>query len=325
MLPVDMGMRIAKAVLWALDAVLVVTAVVLVFKVETVSAGPDLSAEPAGSTSSFSSAAWDPLTDDQIEEMLASGAIVPLPKVEPTPSAPTPAPTPVAPQSVDVTRAFQSKLIGTIVEPDAAYAFLEETTGRQLVAKQGQTIGNAKIIGIWTDRILVEIGGQRGYIQVPEREGSQAVASSAPPRDYTPPSTVASLPVPADAGQEEEEYEEEFDEEELDWNVISEAQYLDYIQNIGKYVSQVVVLTHYNEEKQPDGLILTSVPPESEAYKRGLRAGDIVKSVQDQPVTDLQAAIKVAYQVLRDDEYFVEVLIVRDGAEELLSYEVWPE
>ncbi|MHC4714533.1 MAG: hypothetical protein ACYTAN_14905 [Planctomycetota bacterium] len=47
--------------------------------------------------------------------------------------------------------------------------------------------------------------------------------------------------------------------------------------------------------------------------------------MQGQSVVDLQAAIKVAYQVLRDNEYLVDVIIERNGVEEVFSYEVWPE
>ena len=131
-------------------------------------------------------------------------------------------------------------------------------------------------------------------------------------------------PTPEDQEPSEDD-EDTSDDEELDWNVIPEAQYAEYIQNFGKYASQVVLLSHHDKDKKPDGLILTKVPKTSEAYKRGLRKGDIVKSVQGQAVTDMEAAMRMAYKVLRDNEYLVDVVIMRNGVEETLSYEVWPE
>ncbi len=326
-----MAIRLTRTVLWLVNAALAVTLVFLAIKANSAAAGPAVVTEPVGDAAAFASRAREPLSDGQVNEMLSSGRIVPLPKAPPPPPPPRPADEPPPVQPVDVAREFNCKLIGTIVETDAAYAFLEEAAGRQRVARQGETVGNARIIGIWEDRILIEIRGERGYVAVPGRDDGPAMApppvvSLASERRLPPEPVVASVtPRYEEDAEDEEPTGEEFDDEELDWNVISEAQYLDYIQNLGKYVSQVVVLTHFDEEKKPDGLILTKVPRDSEAFKRGLREGDIVKSIQDQSVVDLQAAIKVAYQVLRDNEYLVDVVVERDGVEEVFSYEVWPE
>jgi type II secretory pathway component PulC len=325
-----MAIKVTRAVLWIINAALAVTLVLLAIKANSATAGPAVVAEPVRDAAAFSSAAREPLSDEQVREMLSSGRIVPLPKVVTPDPTPAPVEEPTAPEPIDVAREFKCTLIGTIVETEAAYAFLEEAGGRQRVAKQGDTVGNAKIIGIWEDRILIEISGERGYIEVPERDGGlvtarSAVVSSARERYLPPEPVITSVTSPYEEGGDDEEGTDEFDEEELDWDVVSEAQYLDYIQNLGKYVSQVVILTHFDEEKKPDGLILTKVPRDSEAFKRGLREGDIVRSVQGQSVVDLQAAIKVAYQVLRDNEYLVDVIIERNGVEEVFSYEVWPE
>ena len=323
-----MRTKIASVALWVVNGLLAVVVVFFAFEVFTageggagISPADNVSAQPA------SNGAAEEVSAQQIEEIISSGAIVPLPP-------PPPPPAPEAPaeelREVDVLANFQYDLIGTIVEPEAAYAFFQDRTGKQSVHAIGEKVGNATLVEVSDGTATLEIGGRRGEIKTIEasdRASTVPVATIASARE----SGARELPVPTweepavetEAGQEDYAYDEEL--EDLDWNIISEKQYTEYVQNIGKYVSQVVVLSHYNEDKEADGLILAKVPTESEAYKRGLREGDIVKAVQGQPVTDLQAAIRAAFQVLRDNEYLVDVVIERDGVEEVLSYEVWPE
>ena len=107
--------------------------------------------------------------------------------------------------------------------------------------------------------------------------------------------------------------------------IIPLATFKEYLQNMGKYINELVVLSHYDDNKQLDGLLLAKVPETSEAYKRGLREGDIVTSIQDVPITDTSVVGKVGWQLLDNEDYIVNVVITRNGEEEVLTYEIWPE
>lgn len=316
-----MKMKIIKKSVWAANALLLGVLLWLAVQVfggsgeaglSTTAADPAARAHPSGPSR--------PLEAGEYENLLSSDSIVPRP----------PAPTPARrqtppPATVDISQLFGRKLIGTIVAQDSAYAVFEEPSGRQTGAFKGETVGKAKLLGIWKDQVLVEIDGRRGYVPL------QTATSKPPPpprevasaRDDAEAAVEAAIAEAADAEAEDEEPGD--DETELDWDVITEPQYLEYLQNVGKYTSQVTIHSHFDSNKNPDGLVLAKVPRSSEAYKRGLRERDVIKSIQDVPVTDLQAALKVAYQVLRDEDYLVDVVIVRNGAEETLSYEIWPE
>ena len=319
-----MDTKTVRYILWVVDALLV--AVVLWVVVQTlaspVGAGPEAKTPPPP-PAGLVNIASQPLGDGELREMMTSGAIIPKPTVA------TPRPRPSAkpaPQDEDIAKAFKYKLIGTVLEKDASFAFFEDSSGRQSVVAQGQAIGDARVIGVWGNRVLIEIRGKRGYIEQTKPEARvmpKALASNI----FRPMPGI--IPVPPSGGETEEAEEpaeeDEEDFEDIDWDVLSEAQFQDYLQNLGKYVSEVSTISHFDENKKPDGLLLSKVPKTSEAYKRGLRRGDIVKSVQDVPVTDLQTVMKTAYGILKDNDYLVDVLIIRDGREEVLSYEIWPE
>ena len=323
-----MNIRIARSALWIVNALLAVAVVFFAFRAFASgqpdgqpAPGADLTMQPADP------AAAEPVSDQQVDEIISSGTIVPLP---PPPVQPPPKP-PEVPREVDVLAGFAYDLIGTIVEPERAYAFFQDrSSGKQSVHAVGEKIDAATLVEVSDSRAVIEINGRRGEItsvSAEERTPRLPVAAITTPWDRPPAREVAGTApdISADPDFEEEDYPYDDEFGELDWNIISEEQYTDYVQNIGKYASQVVVLSHFDEEKKADGLILTKVPRESEAYKRGLREGDIVKAVQGESVTDLQAAIRAAFQVLRDNEYLVDVVIERKGVEEVLSYEVWPE
>ena len=127
-------------------------------------------------------------------------------------------------------------------------------------------------------------------------------------------------------GNEEKEGEEGEEElEDPDAMTMSDKQYKGYLDNIGKYLAEIVVLSHYGPDNTLDGLLLAKVPKESEAYKRGLREGDIVKTVQGVPITDTSTASKEAWNVQKNADYYLEIGIIRNGEEEILSYEIWPD
>lgn len=329
-----MKMKIARKALWLVD--LALAALVVMTTVEV------LAERGAAGTVGNTGTPWvekapdplsQPLSEAEAQQMLTSGKIVPLP---PKPKAPPERPpTDRTPDAINVADRFGYTLVGTAVKDDFAYAFFADKRGAQIGAGQGDKVGPATIVGIWEGRVLIEIGGQKAYLNV--KKGGKGTSAS-PVHVASVRRTPRQIPTRRspgvkagdegevkDEGDGEEDEEDEEDFDELDWNVIPEDQYEDYCNNIGKYISEIVILAHYDKDKKRDGLLLSKVPKTSEAYKRGLRQGDIVKSIQGTSVTTPETAVKAAFQVLKDEEYLVDITVVRNGKQEVLSYEIWPE
>jgi len=151
------------------------------------------------------------------------------------------------------------------------------------------------------------------------RKGSTGLASSAWNSEASSAMPITQLRKHQPSEMPEEEWED------IDWNIVSEERYAEYLLNADKYVSQVTVLSHSTENGEPDGLLLAKVSKDSEAYRRGFRQGDVVKRINGTRVTSIQAALRAAKRIQREEEYLVDVVIVRDGVEKTFSYEIWPE
>jgi len=325
-------------------AALVVWAAVGVLRAPASTTGD---ADAPGGAPSASPPSAEPLEEEQVRAIVERGTIVQPPEPEPEPE-PQPGPEP-EPEPIDVTKNFRYRLIGTAVEESSSFAFFEDDGGRQTVKSEGEELANARIVEIEPGRVLIEINGRRGHLEMARRESSSAYPGPAQPpssgrrsppapartgRAGPEPPEAAAAPERAGgaegedvaaAGELEAEVADDAFEDEIEAMIMTDDEFRSYLQNVGKYVGELVILSHYDDEGNQNGLLLSKVPKSSEAYRRGFRQGDIVKSLQGAPVTDLQTALRTAYRILEEEDYLVDVTIVRDGGEETLSYEIWPE
>ena len=351
------GMKIdtVRRAMWAADAVLVAALAFTAVKVFSPGASgrqTDGSGETAVSTIERPEA----LGDAQVSSIAASGVIVPV-RSQPGPIAST------QPSAFNVEANFEYKLFGTIVGPTTAVAFFQGPTGAQTANMAGDKVGDATLVTIEDGQAVLERGGERFIVKRVEKLESglstQVAAGGKPGRPgagagaaswtATGPIQVASAGDPGDpaagdgddgtatvtnegtaeSGEASTEGtgDEEGDEtaEDADMMVISEKTYKEYLQNIGKYTGEITILSHYDEKQKLDGLVLAKVPNTSEAYKRGLREGDVVMVIQGIPITDTSVAYKVAWDILKNQDYLVDITLMRNGEEEVFTYEIWPE
>ncbi len=265
----------------------------------------------------------DAITDAEAVAISTSGVIVPKPSSG-APSSPQPA----AQTVKDASASFEYILVGTAIVssgPAGPYAFFEGPGGVQSVKGTNDIIGGATIVMILDDSVLLEQSGQRFRITLQKPRGSVA---SAAVFGSKPPSRPSASPQPEepaaeDASDEEAAVDDEW--EDPDQMVVSEDDYREYLQNFGRYANEITTQTHYDEDGNVAGILLARVPTSSLAYQRGLREGDIVMSVQDTDITDVGVALRAAWKVLEDEDYLVDVIIMRNGEEEVLTYEIWPE
>jgi len=283
------------------------------------------------------------LSNTDFDLITKSGAIVPPPVSPVNPKANQPQ----QPKISEVSQGFNFELIGTAIENKRGFAFFKDNaTGVQVCKAVGASVGDGKVLEILGDKVLIERGGQQGYIwrQKPQNDLPALGAPGQPPRAAAPqpaagPAAQQAQATPAETrptannkpdGESEEAAENEAVEgdsgdADSDAMVMSEKVYKNYLDNIGTYLNQISTRTHLGPDNAVDGIQLVTVPKDSEAYKRGLREGDVVKSIQGQPVQDVTAAIKMANDIIKNEDYVVDVVVERNGQEEILTYEIWPE
>lgn len=292
-------------------------------------------ADSAVSAPAANPAAPGALSDQEFSFIIDSGAIVPK-------SVPVEIPAEVPPSfsSAD----FGYTLIGTAVHETVGFAFLEGPNRVQKVGAIGELIGDARLVRVTDDEAFFERAGQTfslkrevrvlkgSDVATPLSPGSASAGSRFAQTSPAAPQAVAQV-ASAQAGApgvqqptgDAAESSGEEEEEDPDQLVMTRDQYKTYLENVGKYMNEIIVLSHYGPDGQLDGLLLAKVPKESEASKRGLKEGDIIKSVQGIPVTDTGTASKAAWDAYKNEDYTLELEIIRNGEEETLMYEIWPE
>jgi hypothetical protein len=338
-----------RRAIWAADAVLVAALAFAAVKVFSPSAGAE---QPGGGGETAVSTAEHPegLSDAQVSSITASGVIVPV-RSQPGAVA-------LTPSAFAIESNFEYKLFGTIVGPTMGVAFFQGPTGAQTANMVGDKLGDATLVAIEAEQTVLERGGERFIVKRVEKLESSAstqVAAAGQPGgagasrimtqgqvqvasgggignpagggdNATATVTTEGTPTSAEASTEGTSGEEGGDATaDADMMVIPEKTYKEYLQNIGKYTGEITILSHYDANQKLDGLVLAKVPNTSEAYKRGLREGDVVTVIQGIPITDTSVAYKVAWDILKNQDYLVDVTITRNGEEQVLTYEIWPE
>ena len=322
-----MKLQDLKKAVWAADAALAIVLVIAAANVFAKPAGPEQPGSTGPSQAARGVTAADRrLSQEEATSIVMSGRIVDAPVTTERPGTIDAAPTAQPP--ADLASQFTYRLVGTAVGAGVSCVFLIDTNGGQVGKAVGDTIGAFRIVGIWEDKIEIEKDGQRAFVNLPKPEKATASAAAPPtPRPAYVPATPPARPAAAGQPTETAAAEGEAADEifgDPDQMIMSEKQYRGYLENIGKYINEVVIQAHHDAAKQVDGLLLAKVPQESEAYKRGLREGDIVTRIQGQPVAATAEAIRIAWEVLRNEEYLVDIELIRNGQEEVLTYEIWP-
>ncbi len=318
-----MKSQILRKALWAVDLALVVVLLLLGARVFGSPAAREV-AETGGAAGVEAppSDLAEPLTDQEVLSILRSGRIVPAPVVAAVRQAPVVAP----PEETDITANFRYRLVGTATGATPECAFFVDSTTKQQVAKTvGDDLADAKLVGIWEDRVMIQKGGRTGYLYPEKKADLAALAPPVPARpaypSVLPRPAVAPQPAPAVESTSEDETDGDEFGEDPDQFIMSEKQFRTYLENAGTYINQVSTQSHVGPDKEIDGLLLTNVPETSEAYKRGFRKGDIITTVQGEPVIDTTSALKVAWDVLKNEEYILDVGIIRNGQEDALTFE----
>lgn len=89
--------------------------------------------------------------------------------------------------------------------------------------------------------------------------------------------------------------------------------------NIGKIMKDIFIAPVV-KNGETIGFKFRYIKPGSLLYKYGLRSGDLILSVNGQPITTVEEAFKI-YNILRNENY-VKIEIERNGKKRVLVYEI---
>jgi len=194
-------------------------------------------------------------------------------------------------------------LLATVVaEPVelSAALLLQENTKETLGYGIGDKILDATITRIETKRVIVQRGDGREEIIVATEEGSP---SSGPATSGTPVSDEEGISKVSD-----EEYV-------LDRGLVDQT-----LSDLDAVSKMARARPHKDGDGNVDGFRLSGVRRNKLLYKIGIRSGDVVHTVNGQPLTSMQEAMG-AWQTMQNSSAF-EFEITRRGQRKTMKYQI---
>ncbi len=189
------------------------------------------------------------------------------------------------------------KLWGTITGHDGLIRAVIETESdkRQHLVKIGEWIGEAKVIEIHRDRVILLSGIQRQVLPMQQWQNAGPSSGASPELSSQPGSSSANR------------------------IAVKRTQIDEAIQNINTLMKQVRIIPNFTDGK-PDGLALSGVMTGSFFSSLGLQSGDILLGVDGKPIQSADDALKI-YTGLKTANR-LQLNIRRNGREEAIEYTI---
>lgn len=193
------------------------------------------------------------------------------------------------------------KLRGTIVVTPEAYsaAFIEEE-GKNVVLAYGigQTVGNAEIVAIERDRVLIRRGGNEEWVSI---GGGKEEATREPGEE---------APITGEGVTQESETRFTIERSVLDAKLA----------DLAALQKEARALLHRGPDGEYDGYRLSAIRRGSMLDQIGVRNGDIVHSVNDLGLNSVDGALKALDQL--KGQSALKVQVTRRGQPVTLEYDV---
>jgi general secretion pathway protein C len=205
------------------------------------------------------------------------------------------------------------KLIGTsLTSKSKPYAIIEDPAGNESLYQVGENIPDAgKLVSVETNRAIIDRGGHRVAIEIPTSDLPEVPASQlgAPVGAIRGP-MLRGLPdamrrklqrlgrAPAGAGDEDNSDDNSDDNSsKIELKKlgpgkfeVSRAEVQQTMENPAQFFSQMRALPHFVNGKT-DGFSISQVAPGSVFEQLGLQNGDLLTSIDGQPVTNPMQAM----------------------------------
>jgi len=192
--------------------------------------------------------------------------------------------------------ALKLKLWGTVVDEKnggaKAYAVIEEMgKGQQHLFREGDKIQKASIKAILRKKVVLSVNGRNEMLEIEQMQSGRQRIKTRPP----------SGPKTSDSVR------------------LKRSQMDNAVKNVNQLLRQVRILPHF-ENGKPDGLSFTNIKPNSIFAKMGLRNGDVVLGVDDQPIETVDDALEL-YQQLKSSNQ-IRLQIKRRGRQKTIEYRI---
>ena len=186
-------------------------------------------------------------------------------------------------------------LIGTITEENGeGWAIIrDDDDSRQEMVTPGSSVKGARVVKIFKDKVVLNIDGQNELL-VMDPEGRAAQA---------PPAAAAASPSRGRV---------------LSYNVSRDV-VQESLADLASVMAGVRVEPYFAEGR-PDGFRVSRIQPGSLLTTMGLQNGDIIKSVNDRPITTAEDAMRL-YGAMKDSPFF-RVGVIRNNQPATLQIRV---
>lgn len=206
------------------------------------------------------------------------------------------------------------KLLGTMmgkgIMPFAI--ILDKKTKKQNLYTEGDEIGPALILKIYRQKVILEHEGVEEMLLAFEEMDSLLDTTLELSEESADKKQPTSTKLPTKLGKKIGQNH---------W-ILNRGEVQDVINNSSQLLTQVRIIPHFEKGniEQPDGFQVANIRPRSFFDTMGLRNGDIIKSVNREPVDNPEKAFE-AYQKFKKESQ-IEVVVLRNNKEVTLQYDV---
>jgi len=206
------------------------------------------------------------------------------------------------------------KLLGTMIGrgiiPFAI--ILDERSRQQDLYTEGDQIGPAQLIKIYRHKVILLHDGNEEMLLAFDQLDAALDASLAVNDPSSADQQTESATLPTRIGKK------------IGTNhwAIGRDEVQDVITNSSQLLTQVRIIPHFAQGRmdEPDGFQVANIKPRSFFDMMGLRNGDVIKSVNREPIDNPEKAFE-AYQKFKQESQ-IEVIVLRNNREMTLKYDI---
>ena len=206
------------------------------------------------------------------------------------------------------------KLLGTMIGKGIIpfAIILDERSRKQDLYTEGDQIGPAQLIKIYRHKVILLHDGNEEMLLAFDQLDASLDASLAVTDPSSSSKAAGSSKLPTRVGKKIGKNH---------W-AINRDEVQDVITNSSQLLTQVRIIPHFAQGKmdQPDGFQVANIKPRSFFDMMGLRNGDVIKSVNREPIDNPEKAFE-AYQKFKQESQ-IEVVVLRNNRETTLKYDI---
>jgi type II secretion system protein C len=214
------------------------------------------------------------------------------------------------------------KLLGvSLVSGGKSWAIIEDRSGTQSVYRVGQMIeGSGKMVEVDSDRVIVDHNGKRVAINLPREEMPGPIIAAKPVAIHGAIDTdVDTSDKSDDAAEDADAYDPNVEDLGDDHYKIPRDTVTHTLGNLSAVLTQIRAMPNIQNGRN-NGFELSEIEPGSVFDEMGLQEGDVLHSVNGQPITDPAQAIQLMGEL--NNASSVSIQVIRAGQPTTLSYQI---